>query len=775
MPVIPLSPTPTIAVDTAVSPCSKSIDRKKSRESHLDGTVSSEIESIEVTAFVAGGPINDTPSWQSDGPSPPKYTHASVQELQGIREMFCRTTEEEGQVATDSIDLTRYSSPVPAKQGAATPQSKSSTVTPKDGVDSTRTSSPISTTPEEAPTPIKSSKEISTDQWTDSIQSSPSISTRQGEATTPSESPMITSPGGLIGSSPSSSPASVKPWEVSTPLKSSIAKSGDMAKTKPAHIPPSKGWIDQLVSSVKMKKRASPLREIYNGANERQMKTSKNARFSENPVSATKRFIKNETISYPSPISSRDENSILSQASSLDILQMSPTQQEQDAMIAEQLVCSTPGIIGYATEKVCESDTGLSLLANYDHPGRPDSQSNERSESSQKLPTENEPSGQMIEPKHDRSASPAPHSSHDHQSSPTDSEASGQVNATPTKVRDFNPTTPPGKLSEAFDNLTISGRRSSRRTQEKRELSEKRRLEQEAIAAEEKVRKDKAEADDRARRQAEEEEERKKYARRIPIEKVIQPLTEKWENSVTAALAQVPSKPVARTIKGTEILRRDIGFVLPQRGTKDDPRGYLNDAIIDAYLLAIVDRGNRIAGHKRGETPKMHAFSNFFYDNLSKKGPESVKRWASKAKIGGKDLLKAEWIFIPICESLHWTLFVVSGTRKTIEYFDSLNMHVMGRISVVKNWLKSELANGYKDEEWKVVEDPEFPGRGKGPHQNNGSDCGVFVITSAKMISLEVDPMTVLPTDMSIQRRRLIAELINGGFTNDFEPKIVFE
>lgn len=457
-------------------------------------------------------------------------------------------------------------------------------------------------------------------------------------------------------------------------------------------------------------------------------------------------------------------------------------------MIADQLMCSSPGIIINATETVCEPNVGRSPVADHDHPGRSDSQSNDDSESSQDLRPKNEINGQMLGAECDRSGSSASQVRDDHDSCNdprAESGLSGRVNATPARIRDYNQRTPSGKLSEAFDNLTVSARRSSRRTREKQELVEKRRLEQEAIAAEVKARKEKAEAEEKARRakaeadgrahkQAEEEEERKKYARRIPIEKVIQPLTEKWENSVTAALAQVLTKPVAHTVKGTEILRRDIGFVLPQSGTEDDQRGYLNDAIIEAYLLAIVDRGNRIAGHKRGEAPKMHAFNNFFYDNLKEHGPERVKRWASKAKIGGKELLKAEWIFIPICESLHWTLFVVSGTRKTIEYFDSLNMHVMGRIDVVKKWLKSELGSGYDDDEWKIIEDLNFPGRGKGPHQNNGSDCGVFVITTAKMISLGVDPMAVLPTDMVTQRRRLIAELINGGFTDDFEPKIVF-
>ncbi len=777
-PATPINLTSTISGDVAESPASEPTDGRILQECHMGESVSLKDGSIDETASLASEPSDETMSWRYTCPSTPQISHASVRELQGIREMFCRTSEKEGQAATRLIKSKCSPSPVPASEGeASSPAPTSTLISSKGHAELTRPSSSVSVAQEETNSSLKSSRVTAADRSMGSTQTSPPTSAIQGEARMSLESSAPTFRGGLIESPPSSPPTSGMQREVHTPLKNPMPKSGHLVKTKLARSPPSKGWIHQLVSSVKMKKRASPLGEIYNKANERQIRTSKNARFSENPVSATKRFIKNETISYPSPISSRDENSILSSASSLNILHMSPTQQEQDVMIADQLMCSTPGMIGYSTDSVCEPNTSLSSDEKYNCPGKPDSQSNDGSESDQNLPTINEIDGQTKTANHDCSASPASQCDSDassHDSLPK-SDFSSQASATPAKLRDVNPTTPPSKLSEAFDSLTVSGRRSSRRTHEKQKLIEKRRAEQEAIAAELKARKEKAEAEEKARREAEAELERQKYARRMPVEKVIQPLTEIWENNVTAALAHVPSKPVARTIKGTEILRRDIGFVLPQHGTKDDQRGYLNDAIIEAYLLAVVDRGNRVAGHKRGEAPRMHAFNNFFYDNLKEHGPERVKRWASKAKIGGKDLLKADWIFVPICENLHWTLVVVSGTRKTIEYFDSLNMHVMGRIDIIKKWLKNELGSGYQDDAWKIVEDLKFPGRGKGPHQNNGSDCGVFVITTAKMISLGVDPMAVLPTDMVMQRRRLVAELINGGFTDDFEPKIVFE
>ena len=523
---------------------------------------------------------------------------------------------------------------------------------------------------------------------------------------------------------------------------------------------PGKGLLGQLISGLKSnKKRTSPLRERPNSANVvPKTPSNKYARFLDNPVTRTRKYVKGEAISYPSPHSSRDENSILSQATSLDIFQDSPTQQEQDAMIAEQLMGSTAAVLAYgfgAGSPESGTTFGSSPIDSHDDSSSPHPESNEELK--------------LMSP------------------SPAQMNASDEAPVIPTKADDADPTTPPHNLVDHFQGLNVSARRSSRRTREKDELAEKRRLEQEAIAAEERARKEKqeaeerarkekAEAEEKARRKAQEEEERKRTALRMPVEKVIQPLSEEWEQKIAAALALAPTKPVSFTSRGTPITRRDIGKVLPQRGTADPSNGWLNDSIIDAYLQAIVDYGNEAAGQKRGETPKFHAFNNFFYNNLRDEGVDKIRRWAKKAKIGGKDLLRVEWVFIPVnVHGNHWTLIAVSPTRKTIEYYDSFHGHVTNEFSNIREWLESELGRDYKEEEWNEIEDPSMPGMGKGPSQLNGSDCGMFTVTTAKMISLGVDPMAVSASDMPMQRKRLVAELIHGGFTDEFKPNIRFE
>ena len=48
-------------------------------------------------------------------------------------------------------------------------------------------------------------------------------------------------------------------------------------------------------------------------------------------------------------------------------------------------------------------------------------------------------------------------------------------------------------------------------------------------------------------------------------------------------------------------------------------------------------------------------------------------------------------------------------------------------------WLRSELGTAYKDREWRVVVDPEWDEKGKGPTQSDGSDCRTVMLTSAAL------------------------------------------
>ena len=359
-----------------------------------------------------------------------------------------------------------------------------------------------------------------------------------------------------------------------------------------------------------------------------------------------------------------------------------------------------------------------------------------------------------------------------------------EVVTTSSQNRFSSQSTPQPDLETEFRSLRMSDRRHSSRRRKQEEEERKIREEQEQRAAEEKARKEKEEAeaaaekarfekekaDEEARLAKEAEEERERQSvREIPVEKVIQPLTADWEAKVEAAMATQRNHVLAKTSTGTSLTRKDFGTLFPQPG-KDPASGWLNDEIIMAYLQAVVDYGRDISDYKDGDVPKYHAFNTFFFKNIRDKGVQSVKRWATRAKIGGKNLDSVEHVFIPVHSGAHWTLLIVSPIARTIEYYDSMGGAGVPFTKAAREWLKQEMGKSYKDEEWIVV----LP-EGGGPQQSNGSDCGVFTVTTAKMVLLGIDPAAYSCEDIPLQRKRMVAELMNGGFTEDFEPRFTFE
>ena len=56
------------------------------------------------------------------------------------------------------------------------------------------------------------------------------------------------------------------------------------------------------------------------------------------------------------------------------------------------------------------------------------------------------------------------------------------------------------------------------------------------------------------------------------------------------------------------------------------------------------------------ESSPVHFFTSHFFTTLDDEGPEAVSSWTAKKNI---DIFKKRFIFIPINESLHWSLCVV--------------------------------------------------------------------------------------------------------------------
>ncbi|KAL2862184.1 SUMO protease ULP1 [Aspergillus lucknowensis] len=256
------------------------------------------------------------------------------------------------------------------------------------------------------------------------------------------------------------------------------------------------------------------------------------------------------------------------------------------------------------------------------------------------------------------------------------------------------------------------------------------------------------------------EEEKKLSERPTRIKRegtAVRPLAPKWETRVDEAMRLPSNRKIATTLSGDPLTKKDLA-------TCYIPETWLNDEVVNAYLALIIDYLRRAHGNAgRHDKPRFHAFNSFFFSNLRDKGYESVRRWAARAKIGGQGLLNVDTVFVPVHNQYHWTLIVVKPSDRTIEHFDSMGSLSHRHVGLVKNWLRGELGQLYVDDEWTVL--PSVS-----PQQNNGSDCGVFLLSTAKAVALDIDPMSYGAKNTRLLRKKIVAELMNGGFEGDFDP-----
>lgn len=255
---------------------------------------------------------------------------------------------------------------------------------------------------------------------------------------------------------------------------------------------------------------------------------------------------------------------------------------------------------------------------------------------------------------------------------------------------------------------------------------------------------------------------RSRLHRQGPRKELVEPLDPSWDAVVSNAQCAHPGKSITTSLEGTELRLKDFNTLLGQRS-------WLNDEIINTYIEWVVAAANEAAaaeakafGDKPSTVPKFIAHNSFFYANLKTKGPSSTDRLMKRKKAPGASLMEVDTVFVPICQGAHWTLGVVRPFAKTIEYFDSMGGHQGEFMRLMRGWLKHQLGSKYKDEDW-TVPDTDCA------IQTNGWDCGVFVCTNAFCVASGIDTECYRQEDMTIQRRRIAAILINRGFTKDFQ------
>ena len=257
-----------------------------------------------------------------------------------------------------------------------------------------------------------------------------------------------------------------------------------------------------------------------------------------------------------------------------------------------------------------------------------------------------------------------------------------------------------------------------------------------------------------ARRQAEENRRVEAERRRAAEEEAARKADEERQRKPFEPLTEAQITEVADLLKKGfgEFKPQDVARLVPT-GRGGSTEGWLNDEVINAYLNMIAKHGNQGLPATR---KKYHAFNSFFYKNIAEKGYDSVSRWGKRAKLEPQTINNMEAIFVPVNSGNHWTLLVIKPATKTVAYYDSMNGSGLRAMAAAKAWLAGELKAQYVESQWTFV------ASAQSPQQDNYSDCGVFTITTAKMLTLNINPLVYGPADIPMQRKRIVMEL-NGG------------
>ena len=305
--------------------------------------------------------------------------------------------------------------------------------------------------------------------------------------------------------------------------------------------------------------------------------------------------------------------------------------------------------------------------------------------------------------------------------------------------------------------------------EEERIKAEKKRKEQARLREEKRLAKQRAKEEAAAARRAIEEAEKAEWilrgSRDKALNNLVQPVNKEWVTKVQNAMTCPLSSQVAMSVTGQPLSRHAFGTLLP--GPNDNSSAWLNDEIVTAYLDLVCAHGNNQYGitqeaiKRKTSKPKYAAFSTQFMTTLrGPRGYSGVARWAGRKQIGKQDMLGCEYVFVPVhVGGNHWTILIISPTRKTVEYFDSFGNDGTVYTSAIMKYLTAELEGYFKEDEWRVWS------KAESAVQMNGVDCGVFSVTTAKAVTLGYTPkIAFAQKDMVTQRVRMAAELMNGAF-----------
>lgn len=302
----------------------------------------------------------------------------------------------------------------------------------------------------------------------------------------------------------------------------------------------------------------------------------------------------------------------------------------------------------------------------------------------------------------------------------------------------------------------------SRKDSREEELEKQRRAEAEA-----KRKADEAAAEAKRKAEQEEAEARQK------LEQEKKALEQAKSERRRQLLSQGPTNAQVAEIKSTFASRDPMSeisrnFTVRDLSTLVPHTTWLNDSLINKYLEELTKKACEKEGYtesdkKAGKAPPYQFVLSNWWLTVTSDGVQKVLNWNRRSRLHEGRLLQVKALFIPICHGAHWRLVVVSGTERTINYFDSLAGSPAPFVAKAHEWVKATLGSAYNDAEWSVI----VGGGQRSPRQSNSDDCGVFTLQNARAVALGLDiqpNLYVTSTEGVLRvRHQMAAQLLSGG------------
>jgi hypothetical protein len=194
-----------------------------------------------------------------------------------------------------------------------------------------------------------------------------------------------------------------------------------------------------------------------------------------------------------------------------------------------------------------------------------------------------------------------------------------------------------------------------------------------------------------------------------------------------------------------EITQNHLQRLFATHGTE----AYLSDELINFYMLMLQER----------DTDSL-CMGTFFYKKLMEEADKgycfaNVVRWFSPKKMQARhktSIFDCTRGFIPIhIGNHHWTLIIIDFKKHKLLYYDSLGGYDVDRLQHVLRYL---VDMGTTAAEWTL-------GPFYGPQQENGYDCGMYVLEVASALSRSMDAeLNFTPNDITELRKRIILEIV---------------